>query len=109
MLSDADRIAVRDAFGIPPIDQFVSTEGLVGHTEPGGTGFGFATDMCIVELVDEHDRPVPDGVPSAKALLTNLHNRTQPLIRYPRHPQTGKPRRFIAQSPSTTPASSPSI
>lgn len=97
MLSDTDRIAVRDAFGVPPIDQFVSTEGLVGHTEPGSTVFSFATDMCIVELVDEHNRPVPDGVASAKALVTNLHNRTQPLIRYElndhfiRHPSGGDP------------------
>jgi phenylacetate-CoA ligase len=42
----------------------------------------FATDMCIVELVDEDNRPVADGTPSAKVLLTNLHNHTQPLIRY---------------------------
>jgi len=42
----------------------------------------FGTDMCIVELVDEDNRPVADGTPSAKVLLTNLHNHTQPLIRY---------------------------
>jgi phenylacetate-coenzyme A ligase PaaK-like adenylate-forming protein len=38
--------------------------------------------MCIIELVDEDNRPVADGTPSAKVLVTNLHNRTQPLIRY---------------------------
>jgi phenylacetate-CoA ligase len=42
----------------------------------------FATDTCIAELVDEDNRLVTDGTPSAKVLLTNLHNRTQPLIRY---------------------------
>ena len=42
----------------------------------------FNSDQCIVELVDEHDRPVPDGTPSAKILVTNLANRIQPLIRY---------------------------
>jgi phenylacetate-coenzyme A ligase PaaK-like adenylate-forming protein len=57
----------------------------------------FATDMCIVELVDEDNRPVPDGTASARVLLTNLHNRTQPLIRYEltdrfiRHPAGGDP------------------
>ncbi len=82
LLTDQDRNAVRDAFGVPPIDQFVSTEGLVGHSEPGGAVLSFATDMCIAELVDARNRPVADGVPSAKVLLTNLHNHTQPLIRY---------------------------
>jgi phenylacetate-CoA ligase len=82
LLSSESRAAVGAAFGVPPVDGFVSTEGLVGHSEPGGSVFRFATDMCVVELVDEHDRPVADGVASAKVLLTNLHNHTQPLIRY---------------------------
>ena len=42
----------------------------------------FASDMCIAELVDQDNQPVPDGTPSAKVLLTNLYNHTQPLIRY---------------------------
>jgi hypothetical protein len=55
----------------------------------------FATDMCIVELVDDDNQPVADGTPSAKVLVTNLHNHTQPLIRYEltdrfiRHPADG--------------------
>ena len=42
----------------------------------------FAADMCLAELVDDDNNPVPAGVPSAKVLVTNLHNLTQPLIRY---------------------------
>ena len=42
----------------------------------------FNTDLCIVELVDADNRPVTPGVPSAKVLVTNLYNATQPLIRY---------------------------
>jgi phenylacetate-CoA ligase len=82
LLSGQDRAAIKDAFGVPPVDQFVSTEGLVGHTDPGGAVFAFATDLCIIELVDAGNRPVPEGAASAKVLVTNLHNRTQPLIRY---------------------------
>ncbi len=82
LLPDADRIAIGAAFGVPPINQFVSTEGLVGQSAPGGAVLSFATDMCIVELVDERNRPIADDVASAKVLLTNLHNHTQPLIRY---------------------------
>jgi phenylacetate-CoA ligase len=57
----------------------------------------FATDMCIVELVDARNQPVTDGATSAKVLVTNLHNRTQPLIRYELtdrftcHPAAGDP------------------
>ncbi len=97
LMSDADRIAIGAAFGVPPINQFVSTEGLVGHSAPGGAVLSFATDMCIVELVNERNRPVADGVASARVLLTNLHNDTQPLIRYEltdhfiRHPAPSDP------------------
>jgi phenylacetate-coenzyme A ligase PaaK-like adenylate-forming protein len=77
-----DRGTIEASFGIPLITQFVSTEGLVGHSEAGGDVVSFAADACIVELVDANNQPVPEGVASAKALVTNLHNHTQPLIRY---------------------------
>jgi phenylacetate-CoA ligase len=82
MLTAADREAISAAFGVPVIDMFVSTEGLVGHTDPGGRVFTFASDTCLAECVDEAGRPVPDGVASGRVLVTNLHNLTQPLIRY---------------------------
>ena len=41
-----------------------------------------ASDMCLAELVDDDNNPVPAGAPSAKVLVTNLHNLTQPLMRY---------------------------
>jgi phenylacetate-CoA ligase len=81
-LSGKNRAVISDAFGVPLINQFTSTEGLVGHSEPGGTVLDFASDMCLAELVDQDNRPVPDGTPSAKVLVTNLYNHTQPLIRY---------------------------
>jgi hypothetical protein len=82
MLTPGDREAISGAFGVPVINTFVSTEGLVGHSEPGGMMLTFASDTCIAECVDEAGRPVPDGTASARALVTNLHNLTQPLIRY---------------------------
>jgi phenylacetate-CoA ligase len=82
MLTAADREAIGAAFGVPVINMFVSTEGLVGHTDPGGLVFTFASDTCLAECVDEAGRPVRDGTASARVLVTNLHNLTQPLIRY---------------------------
>jgi phenylacetate-CoA ligase len=99
-----DRGAIEAAFGIPLITQFTSTEGLVGQSDPGSEVVSFAGDACIVELVDANNQPVPEGVPSAKALITNLHNRTQPLIRYeltdrfiryPSDPRTGSVRATV--------------
>jgi phenylacetate-coenzyme A ligase PaaK-like adenylate-forming protein len=81
-LTTADRAVIEQAFNVPVINAFVSTEGLVGHSEPGGSVLRFASDMCLAELVDQHNNPVPAGVPSAKVLVTNLHNLTQPLVRY---------------------------
>ena len=81
-ISMAERIAVTEAFGVPVIDLFVSTEGLVGHSEPGGTVLTFASDTCLAECTDDEGRPVPDGVASSRVLVTNLHNLTQPIIRY---------------------------
>jgi phenylacetate-CoA ligase len=82
MLTPADGEAIGAAFGVPVINMFVSTEGLVGHTDPGGPVFTFASDTCLAECVDEAGLPVPGGTASARVLVTNLHNLTQPLIRY---------------------------
>ena len=76
------RSAVRDAFGVPVLDGFGSTEGLFGKTCADDDVFVFNSDLCIVELVDADNKAVAEGVPSAKVLLTNLYNVAQPLIRY---------------------------
>ena len=82
MLLDEHRRTITDVFGPNLVNTFGSTEGLLGHAGPGDNAFTFASDLCIVELVDEDDRPVADGTPSAKVLVTNLANAAQPLIRY---------------------------
>ena len=81
-LTDEDRAAITAAFGVPVTDQFASTEGLTGRSDPGGRVLTFATDMCITELVNSDNQPVPQGTVADKVLVTNLHNLTQPLIRY---------------------------
>jgi phenylacetate-coenzyme A ligase PaaK-like adenylate-forming protein len=81
-LTADDRHVITAGFDAPVTDLFVSTEGLVGRSQPGEQVLTFASDMCIVELVDQQNQPVKPANPSAKVLLTNLHNLTQPLIRY---------------------------
>jgi phenylacetate-coenzyme A ligase PaaK-like adenylate-forming protein len=81
-LTAEDRHVITAGFDVPVTDLFVSTEGLVGRSQPGEQVLTFASDMCIVELVDKQNQPVKPADPSTKVLLSNLHNLTQPLIRY---------------------------
>ena len=89
-LADA-RARVAAAFGVGVVDQFGSTEGVLGSSAPDDPTIVLASDLAVVELVDERNRPVPAGTPAAKALVTNLMNSTQPLIRYE------LPDRFVRQ------------
>ena len=73
---------IAEAFGSPPANTFGSSEGLNGSAMPGDPVFTFASDSAYVEFVDEHDDPVPMGMPAHHVLVTNLLNTTQPLIRY---------------------------
>jgi phenylacetate-coenzyme A ligase PaaK-like adenylate-forming protein len=81
-LTDAARATIHSAFGTMPSNAFGSSEGLNGSAAPGDDVFTFASDTAHVEFVDEHDQPVPTGIPAHHVLVTNLLNTAQPLIRY---------------------------
>lgn len=81
-LTPEARGEITSAFGVAPANVFGSTEGLMGSSAPGEEAITFASDLAIAELVDERDRPVAPGTPSAKVFVTNLYNLAQPLIRY---------------------------
>ncbi len=66
-----------------PVEVYASTETLyIATSTPPRRELDLYEDLSIVEVVDESNRPVPPGVPGFKVLVTNLVNRTQPLIRY---------------------------
>ena len=73
---------VEAAFGVRPFDFYSTTEGLWAAQCHEHAGFHVFEEQCIVENVDADGRPVPDGTPGARVLVTNLFNRVQPLIRY---------------------------
>ena len=75
--------AIRSAWHVEPFDWYGITEGgvLAGDC-PYHQGMHLFEDLFIVENVDVHGEPVADGEVGHKLLLTNLFNRTQPLIRY---------------------------
>jgi phenylacetate-CoA ligase len=77
------RRRMTEAWGLEPLDFYGTTEALiVAAGRPGQAGMDVLEDLVVVEVVDEHDRPVAPGVPGHKVLLTNLVGRAQPLLRY---------------------------
>lgn len=74
---------IRAAWGVEPFDVYGITEaGIFAVDCEHHVGQHLFEDLAIVEVVDEAGRPVPDGEPGARLLVTNLFNRTLPLIRY---------------------------
>ena len=77
------RRRIREAWGFEPASVYAATEALMlGSSTPQDPCLELSEDLLVVEVVDEHDRPVPAGVPGARVLVTNLVNYAQPLIRY---------------------------
>jgi phenylacetate-coenzyme A ligase PaaK-like adenylate-forming protein len=65
-----------------PVEGYFSTEvAVIAGGSPDHVGL-HVCEEAIVEVVDDAGRPVQAGQPGTKVLLTNLVNRTQPLIRY---------------------------
>jgi phenylacetate-CoA ligase len=73
---------IKRAWGVDPYNMYGTTEGFIGADCSHHRGIHIFEDEVIVEVVDEHYRPVPDGTQGAKILLTNLGLRTQPFIRF---------------------------
>lgn len=94
VLSPALRQRVQAVWGDVVYDQYGATEGgifAVECTSPlraahgaerHARGLHLFEDLFILEVVDEHNRPVAPGQYGDKVLLTVLFNHTQPLIRY---------------------------
>jgi phenylacetate-coenzyme A ligase PaaK-like adenylate-forming protein len=76
------RAAVAETWDAPLSNGFGSTEGLMGGSCSAQRGIHLSDDLCILEPVDARGEAVPPGKRADKLLLTNLYNRTQPLIRY---------------------------
>lgn len=76
------RTAVADAWGIKIYDYWGCSEGVFAFPCAAGDAMHLPDDLAIIEPVDREGNVVPPGQPAAKVLLTNLYNKTQPLIRY---------------------------
>ncbi len=77
------RKAVQDAWGCEVLDLYATTEtGALAVESPGQQNRYLLEDTTLVEVVDEQERPVPDGKCGHHLLITCLDRTAQPLIRY---------------------------
>jgi phenylacetate-coenzyme A ligase PaaK-like adenylate-forming protein len=81
-LPESIRTTVEGAFGIQVSDFQCPAECMALTTACLHGGTHVNTDLALLEVVDERNRAVPDGVPGSKSLVTNFYNLVQPIIRY---------------------------
>jgi len=85
-LTPAARQRLRSVFGVPVLNNYATAEcPFLSNGCPTDPGAHINADCCIVEVVDEDNRPVAAGQQGKKILLTNLANTVQPFIRYEVH------------------------
>jgi phenylacetate-CoA ligase len=96
------RARVQLAWSIDPGEYYASTElpALAASTPQHPRALELFEDLHVFEIVDEDNSPVPPGTPGVKVLLTNLDNRTLPLIRYELADR-------VTESPEANPAGRP--
>ena len=83
VLTDEARRWIHEAWSVQATEVYASTEVLyIASSTPPHRELDVFDDLVVVEVVDEENRPVPAGSPGYRLLVTNLVNRTQPLIRY---------------------------
>jgi phenylacetate-CoA ligase len=73
---------IRAAWGVEPFDLYGTTESLYAGDCIHHQGMHVFEDLGLMEVVDEHGDPVPEGVAGAKLLVTSFIKRTQPVLRY---------------------------
>ncbi|HJR53045.1 MAG TPA: phenylacetate--CoA ligase family protein [Gemmatimonadota bacterium] len=78
----AARVRIEAAFGCPLRDSYAASEFLALGFECPERWLHVNSDWVVLELVDAELRPVPPGETSHTALVTNLANRTQPVVRH---------------------------
>lgn len=81
-LSRANRARIEEAFGVPVINEYGASECLSIGSECAEGWMHVNAEWVILEGIDADGQLVPPGVTSDRALLTNLANWVQPVIRY---------------------------
>lgn len=81
-LSPAMRTEIEAGFEAPLAEEYGASECISIASACSEGNLHVNEDWVTLEPIDEHDRPVAPGTVSHAALLTNLANFIQPVIRY---------------------------
>jgi len=69
VLTEDRKQKIQRAWGITPFDSYSATEGIMAAECAHHQGKHLFEDLCIVEVVDDENRPVPDGRPDRRSSL----------------------------------------
>lgn len=79
--SDEDKQILELGFGVRVINEYGSSEvDVIAFTDQKGN-WRISNELVYVEILDEKNQPLPDGE-VGKIVVTHLHNRAMPIIRY---------------------------
>ena len=82
-LYEATRRKARKAWNLEIQNIYGATEcGIIAKSCCDFEHMHLMSDLCLLEVVDNQNNPVPHGSLGSKVLMTNLNNFDQPLIRY---------------------------
>lgn len=83
VLDPAVAVRAEEVFDAPVIESYPTTDvGYIAHQAPGEPGLYVNDDLMIVESVTADDRPAEHDDQIDHLLITSLHQRTIPMIRY---------------------------
>jgi phenylacetate-coenzyme A ligase PaaK-like adenylate-forming protein len=81
-LPPGERSRIAEVFGAEVRDNYGGSEFVAIAYDCGHGWLHVNADWVILEPVDDDYQPVTPGTPSRSALITNLANRVQPILRY---------------------------
>ena len=79
--TDIDRSVLGEAFGVKILNEYGASELETIAFEDADDNWVMSDENLYIEILDDQDRPLPFGE-TGKIVLTALHNRAMPFIRY---------------------------
>jgi phenylacetate-CoA ligase len=79
--SQEDKMLLENGFGLPVINEYGASElDIIAFANPKNDWI-ISTENLFVEILDDDNQPLPDGE-VGKIVVTSLHNRAFPMVRY---------------------------
>ncbi len=81
MCTEADKIVMTKAFGLPVINEYGASELDLIAFQNTKNQWVVNTESLFIEIIDNNNTPLPYGE-SGRIIVTSLYNRAHPFIRY---------------------------